>query len=214
MQAIHCHWCNAEILLETLTKGKRDALKNSGRAYCGPTCSWAYRKKVSSETMAKTNRKYASDRMRTRNPMRVGAWRKKVVETLKRIGHKPPVRGGNGCGPTVPQRTLYSLLGDGWLLEHAVLTPRPRNPEYPYCYKIDIANPVLMVAIEVDGHSHDSLARQAKDRKKDALLTSLGWLVLRVKNSFVMQDPPSAAASVMSSILKWKTPTTTSSKVS
>lgn len=212
MQTIKCHWCNAEIAMETLSKGKLYELKRTGRAYCGPICSMAYRKKISSETMAKTNRKYASERMRIRNPMRVEAWKKKAKETLKRIGHKPIVRGGNGSGPTVPQRTLYSLLGEGWFMEHIMLTPRPPKPEYPHHYKIDIANPELMVAVEVDGGSHDSLDRKAQDLKKDALMKSQGWLVLRVKNSFVMEDPPQAAAYVMSSILKWKTHTTISQK--
>lgn len=58
-----------------------------------------------------------------------------------------------------------------------------KNGVYPNAYKADLACPEKMIVIEVDGGSHGTLARQAEDKKKDALLAQLGWKVLRVSNS-------------------------------
>jgi very-short-patch-repair endonuclease len=73
-------------------------------------------------------------------------------------------------------------LGAGWFPEQVVKTHR-KPPMYPHCYKLDLANPELMIGIELDGGSHLSLTRREQDQKKDALLRSFGWKVLRLKNS-------------------------------
>jgi hypothetical protein len=116
--------------------------------------------------------------------MHLATVRQKVSATLKKIGHAPKIRKGNGHGPTAAQSLLAQALGIGWKLEFVVVTKAGhRNKVYPNCYKIDIANPELMIAIEVDGGSHLTLDRQAQDRKKTAFLTSAGWKVCRVSNA-------------------------------
>jgi very-short-patch-repair endonuclease len=57
-----------------------------------------------------------------------------------------------------------------------------RNGVYPNAYKVDIANPEMMLAIELDGSSHGPLERQAQDKKKVECLVRLGWRVLRISN--------------------------------
>jgi hypothetical protein len=110
--------------------------------------------------------------------------REKMQRTLKRIGHKPPIIWGNGHGLTVPQQKLLDVLGDGWVAEYPIKTGMGHgNGIYPNSYKADLANPAKMIVIEVDGGSHGTLARQAEDRKKDALLAQLGWRVFRVSNA-------------------------------
>ena len=52
---------------------------------------------------------------------------------------------------------------------------------HPTCYKVDIGNEALKIAIELDGQSHYG-KRKELDAKKDAMLVSLGWKVYRVKN--------------------------------
>jgi very-short-patch-repair endonuclease len=64
----------------------------------------------------------------------------------------------------------------------AVKTLR-KPPLYPHCYKLDLANLEMKMGIELDGGSHLTLTRREQDQKKDALLRSLGWKVLRLKNS-------------------------------
>jgi hypothetical protein len=118
---------------------------------------------------------------KSQNPMYLENSREKMALTLRRIGHQPKVRGGNGCPLTGPQQALLDALGKGWIPEHVILT-KQKSP-YPHHYKADLANPSMMIVIEVDGRSHDARTRQEKDRKKDELLTSLGWLVFRVSNS-------------------------------
>ncbi len=86
-----------------------------------------------------------------------------------------------------PQKKLFNALGDGWIAEYAV-SLGGRIPGYPTNYKLDIAKPDIKLGIEVDGFSHVALERRAQDRKKDAMLNSLGWIVLRFTNKQIMSS--------------------------
>ena len=96
--------------------------------------------------------------------------------------------GGSRVVLTVPQKMIFDRLGGGWETEVLVKTyslagragkgrPRARPP---YWYRLDISNPQLMLALEVDGGSHRG--RKESDAKRDAILTALGWTVLRFTN--------------------------------
>ncbi len=150
--------------------------------------------------MAATNRRHASQRMRANNPMHNPASKAKMKTTLRAIQWKPPVRGGNGKPPSVPQMLLASALG--WEMEVAVPTRQPRGSGYPTSYKLDIASRALRVGVEVDGASHCSLERRAQDRKKEGLLGSLGWKVLRFSNGDVTRNLSGCVQAVLSSISK------------
>lgn len=100
------------------------------------------------------------------------------------MGHKPNFQGGNGRQMPEPQFAILSALGDGWCAEHPVPTGRTGGG-WPRCYKIDIANPELMIALEIDGGSHAAIRVQESDRKKDLFLNGLGWTVLRLSNQTV-----------------------------
>lgn len=58
----------------------------------------------------------------------------------------------------------------------------------PRFYKVDLASPEHKVAIEVDGRSHLFRERKYLDRKKEKILSELGWKVLRVKNEQVLNS--------------------------
>ena len=113
-----------------------------------------------------------------KNPMHVESVRLAMARRLREIGHRPKMRSGNGCPPTLTELGLLFLLGDGWEWNSLVKTGMGHRSEYPNHYKLDISNTTLMVCIEVDGQSHAS--RRDQDQKKQALLESLGWRVLRV----------------------------------
>src|SRR5574341_958378 len=116
------------------------------------------------------------------NPMHSQEARDKVASTLRKIGHAPPLRGGNGKGATPQELALFAKLEGGWELGYVVKTLRRPAQGYPHHYKLDLAHPLKMLCIELDGGSHGSKDRQVQDRKKDALLRSLGWKVLRLSN--------------------------------
>lgn len=128
--------------------------------------------------------------------MRTPAARKKMKAAMQRIGKRPLWRGGNGMPMAIPQRTLLAALGNGWYAEHVVLTKTLRQSSLPHCYKIDIAHPHLMLAIEVDGNSH--LARKKLDQKRDRALTALGWKVLRFRNKEVLTNLQEVLQSITS----------------
>jgi hypothetical protein len=123
------------------------------------------------------------NRIRALNPTQMPGVREKISRRLKEIGHKPSARGGNGHGMTRPQQLLLDVLGDGWTAEYAVSLGQ-RRPGYPTCYKLDLANDALLVGIEVDGFTHAS--RRDQDEKKDAMLATLGWKVLRFSNQVIL----------------------------
>jgi len=119
------------------------------------------------------------ERIRQLNPMKDEETRKKVSQILRAMNHKPSVRGGNGTGMTVYQEYMKGLLSGSWIQEFAISLGK-RKQGYPTHYKVDLGNPELKIAIEVDGYSHYS--RKDEDKKKDAMLDSLGWKVLRFWN--------------------------------
>jgi len=207
---------NCENLAVFWLKHQKYKYKKNGLAYCGPICAKEYRRKISSETMAKTNRVHASDRMKKNNPMANPESKAKAWQTLKDMGHKPPIRGGNGTGATKPQALLAQFLVGlvpRVIVEHVQPTRAARGQGLPTHYKIDIALPVNMLAIEVDGNSHCLLSRQAQDRKKVAFLNTLGWTVLRFSNKEVMERSKDCVQTVLSTISRLRETTTTSLEI-
>lgn len=124
--------------------------------------------------------------------------RRRVSKTLKRIGHKPPLQGGNGRGLTRAQGELYLRLAEHGFIPELVVITRMGRLGYPHHYKIDIADPSRMVAIEVDGGSHGSMKVQESDRKKDAFLIACGWRVFRFSNQVAMERTEECVRTVLS----------------
>jgi hypothetical protein len=121
----------------------------------------------------------------------------KMKAALKASGHMPKERGGNGTGLTVPQKMLLDCLGAGWIPEHAVSLGK-RQAGYPTHYKIDVANPSAMIAVEIDGRSHAGRQRKKADRKKDAALQDRGWIVLRFSNAEILNSIHSVKEKIVS----------------
>ena len=147
--------------------------------------------------MARTNRRYAAERMTRNNPMYRQECRERVQATLRSMQHQPKIRGGNGQVPPEPQRRLHQALGSEWRAEFVVLT-KLRHQGYPTHYKIDLAYPAAKVAIEIDGASHSAATVRARDGKKEQFLRQNGWLVLRFSNQEVMADTVACARMVTS----------------
>jgi len=177
-------------------KGRKPNYKSlaagrSGAAYCSEECrdkfvAWN-KKHLSGPKIAAFSKKHSPSRMKKDNPMFKKEIRRKMADTLKRIGHGPKIRGGNGRPMPVPQKKLLHALGAGWEPECVVPLGR-RVDGYPTNYKIDIGNRSLMIGIEVDGGSHYSIKRREQDLKKDIKLRSLGWDILRFKNNEVNEN--------------------------
>ena len=126
--------------------------------------------------------------------------REKVSDTLQKMGHKPTLRGGNGTGPTKAEQVLLKEL-PGWDWNYAISLWK-KQKDYPTCYKVDLAYPSLKIAVEIDGYSHKVLTRQVQDRKKEAKLKELGWLVLRVSNERALNNTDLVVQELMSIISK------------
>lgn len=104
-------------------------------------------------------------------------------------------QGGKGHGLTVPQKILYdeicqrielNLDAGNWVCEYYIATKK-KSP-YPTQYCIDIANPRLKIAIEVDGPSHRHPDVKKADKRKERFFRGEGWSIIRVKNKDVMDQ--------------------------
>ncbi|MFA7175590.1 MAG: DUF559 domain-containing protein [Kiritimatiellia bacterium] len=201
-----CSECGKPVIVST--GQQKENYRVSGTAYCSTACRDAYRGQISSITMSKTNRRYASRRMKEHNPMANPEIRAKATATLREMGWKPQIQGGNGRGPTVPQANLAAALN--WPMEVIVRTHMSRDSGYPTHYKLDIGSRQHRLAIEVDGYTHGASAIKAKDAKKTAFLNRLGWTVLRFSNQEVLENLDACVQTVMSTILRLNHTTPTS----
>lgn len=191
-----CAWCD-----KMFTPARPWSRKNGHQRFCNRSCSAKWRmaqpenvaKVHTPEVAARRGRSRAAwlaagseqalaeiARIAALNPTTRPEVREKISRRLKSIGHGPSVRGGNGRGLTEPQQQMLDALGPTWVPEFA-LSLGPRTPGYPTHYKLDLAQPELRVAIELDGNTHRS--RRTLDVKKDAKVASLGWTVLRFWNA-------------------------------
>ena len=205
-----CAWCQTDFTV--------NVAKQPTRRFCGQSCSAKWRmsqedyraKALGTETRAKARQslleywqqdtpqtRAARERIARLNPMGNPASRVKMTASIRASGHKPPARGGNGTGLTVPQTMLLEALGPPFTSELSVKTGAPRiTGGLPTHYSIDIADPTLMVAIEIDGRSHRTTARRESDQRKDACLTLLGWTVLRFLNEEIETSLSTAVAQI------------------
>ncbi len=134
-----------------------------------------------------------------RNAMQDPEVRAKVSASLKRIGHRPPLRGGNGTGLTEPQRLLLEMLGSEFQAEYSIPTGAGRKKGgLPTHYCVDLAHPELKIVIEVDGASHRLNSRRLEDQRRDECLTALGWTVLRFSNQAILDSVTTVAAAIQS----------------
>lgn len=154
--------------------------------------------------MTRTNQRHASTRMKDNNPMSRPESVEKMKATLKRIGHKPRLRYGNGHGLTKPQQVLSEFLG--WPTEVPITVG---DGQFPSAYSADIAHPTMRVLVEVDGTSHSSRVVRESDRRRDARLASIGWLTFRFSNRDATELTAECAQTVLSTISKWQARTPT-----
>jgi hypothetical protein len=196
----NCHHCGKRVECTRKSPAHRSYFAlNRGRVFCSLQCKAIVRFKERSETCLKYldsgGRGASSRRMKERNPMRLQSARRKLSATLRRIGHRPKVRGGNGQPVPVPQQMLAQALG--WPTEVVVSTGLGRRSGYPKHYKIDIANAQSKIAVEVNGSSHHGL-RLGQDKRKTGFLRSRGWRVFVFTNQQVLADCQSCARTVTS----------------
>lgn len=98
----------------------------------------------------------------------------------------------------VPESGLEQLVLDAFL-DAGVATPVAQLWVETYeraRYRIDLAFPDLMLAIEVDGSQHEESEHRAADARRDAALEALGWTVIRIRVGSFASDLARAIAVV------------------
>jgi hypothetical protein len=127
----------------------------------------------------------ASARMKENNPTANPEWRKRMSALMS--GRTFLARGGNGK-LTPQQEAVANALG--LPMEYAIPTTlvKAQFQSLPNSYKVDIADPSRMLAIEIDGATHNKKKWKFLDKRKTAVLNALGWSVLRFSNQRVDTD--------------------------
>lgn len=202
---ITCEWCGEESWKERPNRTRfcnRSCSAQWRIATFGPTETTEKKKETSRRLMqALRARPDVQEKLRRHlagpgNPLRSPEVRRRSVEALRKKGF-PQLNGGNG-ELTRPQRRLLGALGKGWTAEHPISTKMPRGSGYPTAYKVDLANRAHWIAVECDGQSHKSRKIREADAKRDRLLRSRGWTVLRFWNEEIMTDLPRVLSSIRS----------------
>jgi very-short-patch-repair endonuclease len=65
-------------------------------------------------------------------------------------------------------------------------------------YRLDLAYPDRLLAMEYDGDEHRTQARARRDLEREAALVRLGWTVLRFDARTVLHDPAEIVRTVHS----------------
>ncbi|MFB4472135.1 endonuclease domain-containing protein [Oceanobacillus caeni] len=102
---------------------------------------------------------------------------------------KLPLPEGNGyvdeswkCESPIEKRVYYGLLQHGLY---------PISQYRVGKYRIDLAFPKQLIAIECDGKAYHSTPKQkAHDSRKDKFLRDRGWIVLRFSGNKIHRDLP------------------------
>jgi len=127
----------------------------------------------------------ASARMRANNPTANPEWRKRMSALMS--GRTFLARGGNGT-LTRQQEVVGNAIN--LPMEYAIPTGPVKDQfkSLPNSYKVDIADPLRMLAIEIDGATHNTKKWRFLDKRKTEVLNALGWSVLRFSNQRVDSD--------------------------
>lgn len=197
-----CQWCGK-------IENKRATKHNLRQRFCSSSCSAKWRmsqleikaKIYTTERNQKLStaikkhyrdhpefRTMQAKRMREYNPMQDNKTRIKMQNTMRKahsLGTKT-ARGGNGRDMTKYEALIHGCFPA--LIWNHVQRLGPKIVGYPTHYKIDLACPVLKIAIEIDGNSHFSRQRQAQDYKKTVKLQEFGWEVIRIKHKQLEDD--------------------------
>lgn len=157
------------------------------RRFCSKRCAYADPSHAASISKALTGKKSPSSsiRMKLRNPTAMPGVLEKISKAMQ--GRTFLARGGNGQ-LTEPQKLLAQHLG--LPMEFSILTAPVKGmfPSLPPVYKVDLADPSTLTAIEVDGNSHKTRKWKFLDKRKTEILNALGWSVLRFWNEEVVND--------------------------
>jgi uncharacterized membrane protein len=172
-----CPQCHAEF----------EVIPSSKKTHCSKSCDrrrlWsdpAGRAKFQDAmaTKSETQIQVASERMKRMN--KNADFRKKSDDGKRGKGFVGE-RGGNG---TLTREQIALVEATGYIPEYPVPTG---NPKWR-CALMDLANPSLKIAVEVDGKTHLCRQQQNRDRIKERMLERLGWVVLRFTNEEVNED--------------------------
>lgn len=134
-----------------------------------------------------------SQRMLENNPMS----RPEIVAKVRmRLAGRTFLSRGGNSKITVPQQILADALG--LPMEFAITTAQVKTKfeSLPNCYKVDLASPEHMLAIEVDGLTHKTKKWRFLDARKTAVLNALEWRVLRFWNQEVLEDTHRVVATI------------------
>jgi len=182
---LKCNFCNKQLIWDEINRNQRSSYYRYKRVNCSSECAQKYKCYISSITLTKTNKKYASERMKKNNPSFLEETLRKVRETKIKNNNlrKAPVKqGGNGREIPFPVKMLSEKINyqTNYIVKTGV------RCYYPTHYKLELANPNLKIAIEIDGNSHYS--RKEESEKKKNYLENLGWKVIRFKNIDILKN--------------------------
>ena len=102
--------------------------------------------------------------------------------------------------PTAEELAVWSLFPEKAVARFHLRTGLTTRDGKRHWYQIDVAFPHLKLAVEVDGGIHRMPVKRIQDQKRQKVLESLGWTVLRFWNHEVTRDIQKVKAALSSTI--------------
>jgi len=114
---------------------------------------------------------------------------------------QPPTKGmlrdrarGMRKQPSQAERAVWEIVRDN-RLGFKFRRQRPLDR-----YIADFACMDAKLIVEIDGSSHDAADQMAYDAERTRILSTLGWRVLRLRDSLVLTDPVAASAVIVEAL--------------
>lgn len=176
---------------------------NTGRAYCCQECATEYKKKLLKESTTKyfeKNRDNPDFWKKRKNPMRNKKSRELISLKCKLSGRKPTElkKGEKPKAQKVLYDTLIKYYPRGWEYEYSIkFSDKEKLETNKRGYRIDIANPLAKIAIEVDGTTHFTDEGKIKDKEKNAFLLANKWSIIRFRNDIVLKRPEECVSKII-----------------
>ena len=189
-----CPYCPA--ILESRRKFQRHVHDNHAVngtheytcKYCGTVIKTTHRGIVNHELRCNHNPGKIQCKQGSRAFTQTPEFRAQCSERMKnrhKLGIAPTFQSRTKVKHSYPEMWVIGLLYNkyGWTENIEYKTELPFHQ-----YFLDFAWPDKRLCIEIDGELHRYEDRQKTDAKKDALLCSEGWRVLRVKWGYILKN--------------------------
>lgn len=153
---------------------------------CGEPTKYAWYRNATQDSGVHCNKPECIEASRILKNMRIATTHRSMLDAgTKRVTKTA----WNNVSLISPEEIIISpwLESLGWIPQYKVLTGVHTN-KLPRMFRLDFALPDRKLYIEIDGSVHKHKDRQARDERRNQMLTERGWTGFRIPSAQVNAD--------------------------